>query len=113
MPSTCTPSTIFGPGPALRTLQHDHRPARPGHFAAVRALRLIAAISSSTRSRVAAICWCIDCGLVARDEVRLPAVARQQALQLLARDARENGRIGDLVAIQVQDRQHRAVAWPG
>ena len=49
-------------------------------------------------------------GLVALDEVRLVAVADEQALELVVRDAREDGRVGDLVAVEVQDRQHRAVA---
>ena len=43
------------------------------------------------------------------DEVRLVAVADEKALQLLAADPSEHGRIGDLVAVQVQDRQNGAV----
>jgi len=37
------------------------------------------------------------------------AVADEQRLQLLVADARENRGIGDLVAVQIQDRQYRAV----
>ena len=37
------------------------------------------------------------------------AIAAQQLLELLARDTRQDGRIRDLVAVQVQDRQHGAV----
>ena len=33
------------------------------------------------------------------DEIRRPAVAAQQLLQLLARNARQNRRIGDLVTV--------------
>ena len=47
--------------------------------------------------------------IVALDEMRIPPVAAQQLRQLAARDARQHGRIGDLVAVQVQDRQHRAI----
>ena len=39
----------------------------------------------------------------------LPAVAAQQLLELVAPDPRQQGRVGDLVAVQVQDRQHGAV----
>ena len=46
----------------------------------------------------------------ALDEVRRPAVAAQQALQFLMRDARQQRRIVDLVAVQMKDRQHRAIA---
>ncbi len=49
-------------------------------------------------------------GIVARDEIRLPAVAFQQALEFFFRDARQDRGVGDLVAVQVQDRQHRPVA---
>ena len=47
--------------------------------------------------------------LVALDEVRRPAAAAQELLQLLVLDARQDGRVADLVAVEVQDRQHRAV----
>ena len=44
------------------------------------------------------------------DEIRLVAIAAEQELQFVVRDAGENGRVGDLVAVQMQHRQHRAVA---
>ena len=42
--------------------------------------------------------------------MRLVAIAAQQVGQFLAADARQHGRIGDLEAVEMQDRQHRAVA---
>ena len=51
-------------------------------------------------------------GLVPLDEIRFVAVAAQELVELLGRDARKYGRIGDLVAVEVQDRQHGAVAAP-
>jgi hypothetical protein len=47
---------------------------------------------------------------VALDEVGLVAVALHQLGELVLRDAREEAGVGDLVAVQVQDRQHAAVA---
>ena len=47
--------------------------------------------------------------VVALDQVGRVAVAAQQVEQLLARDAGQHGRVGDLVAVEVQDRQHGAV----
>jgi hypothetical protein len=44
------------------------------------------------------------------DEVRRVAVAAQQPDQLVLGDPGQHRRIGDLVPVQVQDRQHRAVA---
>ena len=53
----------------------------------------------------------VDCFWIAPfDEVRLVAHALEELLQLFVRDAREEARVGDLVAVQVQDRQHAAVA---
>ena len=49
-------------------------------------------------------------GVVALDEERLVSVADEQRPQLVCRDARQDGRVGDLVAVEMQDRQHRAVA---
>ena len=43
------------------------------------------------------------------DEQRLPPVALEERHQLLLRDPREHRRARDLVAVEVQDRQHGAV----
>ena len=48
-------------------------------------------------------------GLVTLDENGGPPAATEELLQLLAGNAGEDGRVGDLVTIEVQDRQHRAV----
>jgi hypothetical protein len=47
--------------------------------------------------------------LVAFDEIGRPAAAAQELLQFLVLDAGEDGRVADLVAVEVQDRQHGAV----
>ena len=48
--------------------------------------------------------------VVALDEIGLMAVPDQQRAQLVVRDARQHRRVGDLVAVEVQDREHRSVA---
>ena len=48
-------------------------------------------------------------GLVTLDEVGRPPVAAEQLFQFLAGDAGQDGRVGNLVAVEMQDRQHRAV----
>jgi hypothetical protein len=48
--------------------------------------------------------------IVAFDKVGLPAVASEKLLQLLMLNAGKNRRIADLVSVQVEDRQDRAVA---
>ena len=61
------------------------------------------------RSIVAAISSCIVVRIVALDEIGRPAAAAEELLQLLVLDARQDRRIADLEAVQMQDRQHRAV----
>ena len=102
---------LAGPGPALRRAQHDHRPARPRRSRRLaRGAAWIARISSSAPSSAAANAWCIVGRVVARHEARRVAVALEQRAQLVLGDPREHRRVGDLVAVEVQDRQHRAVA---
>lgn len=48
-------------------------------------------------------------GLMALYEVGSPAIAAQQLLQLVAGNARQDRRIGDLVAVQMQYGQHGAI----
>ena len=69
------------------------------------------AISSSTASSVAG--HAPGASASGRRRRRSAARSRSRAssvAQLVARDAGEHGRVGDLVAVEVQDRQHRAVA---
>ena len=49
------------------------------------------------------------CGIVALHQMGLVAIADEQAVQLLRPDARQDSGIGDLVAVQMQDRQDRAI----
>ena len=55
-------------------------------------------------------CLMHQCRFVAFDEKGCPAVAAQQLFELITRNARQHRRIRDLVTVQMQDRQHRAVA---
>ena len=47
--------------------------------------------------------------VVALDEIRRVTVAAKQRFQFVVRNARQHRRAGNLVAVQMQDRQHRAV----
>ena len=79
---------------------------RPGRMSLDSGGGWIARISSSTRSSVAASSWCTDCGIVTGNEIRRsqPWPAEQLG-ELLAADTSEHRGVGDLVAVQVQDRQ--------
>ena len=51
-----------------------------------------------------------DLGIIAFDKIWFVAVAGEEVAQLVVADARQHRRIGDLVAVQMQDWQHRAVS---
>ena len=115
-------------GPALGRAQHDERPVRPrrgggagwagGAGGTVRAgwrrgLRACAILDGPDRIQRAVErggeVLVHDGGVVAGDVHRLVAVAAQQRVQLVVRYPGQQGGVGDLPAVQVQDRQHRAV----
>ena len=49
--------------------------------------------------------------VVALNEIRRIPVAAQQGIEFIVRNACQHRRTGDLVAVQVQDGQHRAVMY--
>ena len=96
-------------GPALGRAQHDHRPARAlaGAVPARVGLDALDLVDDGVKRGRHELVHLF--GVVAFDEIRRVAVAAEQLVQLLVADAREDVGIGDLVAVEVQDRQHRAV----
>ena len=99
----------LGSGPPLRAAQHDEGPAGHGITAAgsgILADRSDAVERPVQRMRHARVHRLV---LLARDDQRIIAKARDEGVQLIVGHAAEDGGIGDLVAVQVKDRQHRAV----
>ena len=97
------------PRPALGRLKDDHRPPRAPLDAVDAGVLLDRLDLSHRRIERRGHGLVHSRGLVTLHEVRCPSVAAEQLLQLLARDAGKYGRIGDLVPVEVQDRQHGAV----
>ena len=99
----------FRSGPALERSEDDHRPARASGVAldAGVVLDLPDLLDHPIEGRGHRLMHLLR--LVPLDEVRRPAVAEEQVLQFLVGDACEDGRVGDLEAVEVQDRQHHAV----
>ena len=103
-----------GAGPALGRAQHDGGPPRGrlverarGGIRPDRGDALVGDVDrvghpAVHRHRVLAV-------ETARDEQRLVAVAAEEVDELRLGDAREQGRVGDLVPVEVQDRQHGPV----
>ncbi|MGY3080095.1 hypothetical protein ACVWZZ_006503 [Bradyrhizobium sp. LM6.10] len=113
----CTPKTfdllavdLLGAGPALRAAQHDHRRTRTfDALAAVSGVLLDrpdAGERDVERVRHGPV---HQFGIVALDEQRLVAEPVEEIADLFIAHPPEHGRIGNLVAVEMQDRQHRAV----
>ena len=105
------PVDLLRTGPAFRASQHDHRPFRP-------ALCSLCPAARRLLDRTYAVQRIIQhdshplmhrCRIIALDEQRLVAIADEQRAQLFLRDAGQNGGIGDLVTVEVEDRQHGTV----
>ncbi|MEY9214610.1 hypothetical protein ABH917_004056 [Thermobifida halotolerans] len=101
----------LGAGPALGSAHDDHRPAHVlGGAVAVagaepdRVDAFQAGVQNSGHLLVDGV------RVVTRDHVRFVAVAAHLGQQVVLGDAGQHGRSGDLVAVEVQDRQDRAVA---
>ena len=99
----------LGAGPALGRLEDDHRPARPLGDAPLAGVGLDAPDLGDDLVERLGHELVHRLRLVPLDEVGRVAVAAQELLQLLAADPGQDGRVGDLVAVQVEDRQHGAV----
>ena len=75
-----------------------------------RAAFCCARISPIARSSVCGHLLMHDSRVASFDEIRRVTVADEQRFELLVADARQDRWIGDLVAVEIQDRQHRTIA---
>ena len=100
----------FRSGPSLERSEDDHRPARACGVAldAGVVLDLLDLLHDLIKGCGHGLMHLLR--LFSLDEVRRPAVAAEQLVQFLVGDPGEDGRVGDLVAVQMQDRQHHPVA---
>ena len=103
------PVDDLGSGPSLGGTQHDHRPGRPFGVRACAGVVLDAGDVVEHRVKGCGELLVHGGRVVAADEVGFVAVAAHQFGQLGLGDARQHGGVGDLVAVEVQDRQHGAV----
>ena len=97
-------------GPALRRAKDDHRPGRPLQVAVVAGIGPDPLDLGHCGVEHAGQLLVDVRRIVPLDEVRRIAHALEELLQFLLGDARKEARVGDLVAVEVEDRQHAAVA---
>ena len=95
--------------PALRRTKDDHRPLRPRRRPVLPCLALQRPDLRDHRLDGLGHLPMQRLRVRPLDEVRLVPVADQQRLQLVQRDAGQHGRVRDLVAVQVEDVEDRAV----
>ncbi len=96
-------------GPALGCDKHDHRPPGPSCVPVLAGLplnpcELVEHLVERRRHQLVH-----PFGIRSLDEPGCVPVALQKQVQLLSPDPREHGRVGDLVTVQVEHGQHRAV----
>ena len=101
---------LLGTGPALWRAHDDHRPDRAFRKSFLPRIGLDApdlADHGFERGRHELV---HHSRVIPFDEMRRVAVAAKERFELLMTDPRQDCRIGDFVAVEMQDRQHRAVA---
>ena len=96
-------------GPPFGRAEHDHGPARALGEPAPARVSLKALDLGDDRVQRGGHELVHRLRLVALDEVGRVSVAAEELIQLLVADPGQNGRVGDLVAVEIQDWQHRAV----
>ena len=100
---------FLGAGPALGCPQDDHGPAGAAGVAAGTGIFLNTLdLTDGPVHRGGHLLMHLG-RLAALHEARLPAAAPEEALHFLMAHAGEDGGVGDLEAVQVQDGQHRTV----
>jgi len=97
-------------GPALRRTEHDHRPARALDRATRPGPLLDGGDLVQRPVHGRGECLVHRGRIVPGDQVRLVTVPAHQVQQVGLGDSAQHRRVGDLVAVEVQDGQHRTVA---
>src|SRR5690349_21512997 len=96
-------SKLAGSGPAFGRTQHNHWPPRPAGYALLTRRLLILTNLADTMLSSGRHCLMHAVDVGAFHKIGSPAVAAKQVFEFLARNARRQRRVVDLVAVQVKD----------
>ena len=94
------------PRPSLGRIEHYHRPAGP--LGALPRLDLPNLLHNPIQRARHHLMH--PRRLISLDKIRIPPIPAHQLLQLLLRNPRQHRRIGDLITIEMQNRQHHPIA---
>src|SRR5262249_9462606 len=96
--------------PALGGAQHDHRPARSTRKLTCPCLFLELSYVADRLLHGGSHCLVHAVRIRAFNEIRCPAITTKQIFEFFVADSGEQGRIVDLIPVEVQDGKYRAVA---
>src|SRR5271155_4063417 len=100
----------FRARPAFRTAKYDHRPSGQACIAAAPGICLNGLNLGNDRVQRPRHQLMHRLGFVALDKIWLPTVASEEVYELFVAHASEDRRVRDLVAIEMENRQHHTVA---
>ena len=101
---------LLGAGPALRRAHDDHRPDRAFRKSFLPRVSLDVPDLADHGFERGRHEFVHHRRVIPFDEMRRVAVSAKERFELLVTDPRQHCRVGDLVAVEMQDRQHGAVA---
>src|SRR5260221_6526455 len=113
-PFQLLPIKLFRTRPAFRSAHHDHRPSWTDRMGcgALSCIFLNLANLLNTTFKRSGNQLMHHLRIVTRYYVWLIAISAKQAIQFLSGDTRENGSIGDLLTIEMKDRQYSSISHP-
>src|SRR5215207_2686390 len=104
------PVDLLRTGPSLRRAENDHWPGWASGGAALTILTLYLSDAVQADIKRGGELLMHGCGVITLNNERLMTISTHQSQQLFGGNAVQNGGARDLVAVEMQDRQHRAIA---
>src|SRR5215212_1693670 len=101
---------LLGASPSLGRAENDHWPGWPARSTALAIIALYLGNAVQARVERGGELLMHSGRVITLNDIRLVAVSPHQIQQLIGRYAGQNGGIGNLVPVEMQDRQHRSIS---